>query len=224
MGVARWLGGVVVALWSGVATAKVPATVNIGIGPTVGTVMRPGAEGPAPVSVGLALVAEGWVSGKTLHSKKVMKRVPRKYKGMVKSMDDLHVVPLPAMVVPDQVLLMPLNEEKAGIGVQAVGWTPISMAVVHKVKPMHVQVSAAPRVAWVGLRPDSESERDHLGWLGLDIAPEVQSAMTRKVGFAAGGNIGPGLALGASDRASAPWLWADAYLRLQLRFPIEVDM
>ena len=92
-------------------SAKVPATINIGIGPTVGTVMNPALAGPAPLSVGVALRAEGWVSKKTLHSKKVLKRVPRKYRGMVRNMYDLHVVPMPVWVVPDTAFLASVQPE-----------------------------------------------------------------------------------------------------------------
>jgi len=202
--------------------AKVPATINIGIGPTIGTVMNPSQTGPAPVSVGVALRAEGWVSGKTLHSKKVMKRVPRKYRGMVRSMDDLHVVPMPVWVVPDTVFIGPLKSDAPTM--RGAGWTPISMYVMHKVKPMHTSVALAPRLGWVQYTEDG-GDPLNMGWFGIDLNPELQSPMKKKVGFAAGGNAAAGYATQATDPdESRPWLWLDGYLRLQLRFDYTADI
>lgn len=204
-------------LWSALGlAAKVPAVINIGIGPTLGTVMNPSAEGPAPLSVGVALRAEGWVGGKTLHSKKVMKRVPRKYRGTVRNMDDMHVVPLPAMAVPDTVFVASVRPEAPTV--RGVGWTPVSLYLAHKLKPMHTLLAVSPRLGWV---QHSEEQVDpiNLGWLGVDLSPEVQSPMRKKVGVAVGGNAAAGFAtepVGPSE--TLPWLWLDGYVRLQLRF------
>jgi len=202
--------------------AKVPAVINIGIGPTIGTVMNPSAAGPAPLSVGVALRAEGWVGGKTLHSKKVMKRVPRKYRGMVRQMDDLHVVPLPVMLVPDTVFVASVKPEAPTM--RGAGWTPVSLYLAHKVKPMHTSLAASPRLGWVQY---SEEEADpvNLGWLGIDLSPEVQSPIKKKVGVAVGGNAAAGFAtepVGLDE--TLPWLWLDGYVRLQLRFDYTADI
>ncbi len=213
------------------ATAgKVPATVNIGVGPTIGTVWMPSVSGPPPLSVGIALRAEGYVDKKTLHSKKVMRRVPKKYKGMVRSMDDLHVVPLPVMLIPDQVLVGPVNKESADQTVRGVGWTPVSLYLAHNTKGMHRAVSAAPRLGWVNydaVASDDGAPTNH-AYLGLDLGPELESPMKKKVGVAVGGNIGPGLVLGKTSggagSAATFGVWTDAYVRLQLRKPIKVKI
>ena len=196
-----------------------PAVVNIGVGPTVGTVMRPGLDTPAPVSVGVALQLEGWVSGKTLHSRKVMRRVPKRYRSMVRGMDDLHVVPLPAMLVPDQVLAFPVRKDPSANAVRAVGWVPVSLYLAHRVRPSHMTVALGPRLGWLQISSDQQ-DPDNLLWMGIDVNPEWQSAMTQRVGAAAGGHVGPGLALGRSAAAGSG-VWADAYLRLQVRVPIK---
>lgn len=220
---------VALALPVSAGAAKVPATVNIGIGPTIGTVWVRSMAGPPPVSVGVALRAEGWVSKKTLQSKKVMRRVPRKYKGMVRSMDDMHVVPLPVALLPDQALVVPVGGEADEPSVRAVGWTPISLYLSHAVQPVHASIGAAPRVGWVQVDGDPSDDLDptHHAWLGLDLNPELESAMRRIVGVAVGGNVGPGLVVGdpaAQSGGASVGLWADAYLRVQVRKPIKVSI
>lgn len=217
-------------LFPGLAgAAKVPATVNIGIGPTIGTVVMPAGSGPTPISVGVALRAEGWVSKKTLSSKKVMRKVPKKYKGMVRSMDDLHVVPLPVALVPDQAMVAPVNKGATDTALRAVGWTPISMYLAHKVRPSHFSIAASPRLGWVSLdapASDDTAATHHL-YLGLDLAPEYESPMKQKVGFAVGANVGPGLVTGDAipgQKGSTLGVWVDGYVRLQLRKPIKVDI
>ena len=197
-------------------SAKVPATINIGIGPTVGTVMNPALAGPAPLSVGVALRAEGWVSKKTLHSKKVLKRVPRKYRGMVRNMDDLHVVPMPVWVVPDTAFLASVQPEAPKVA--GLGWTPVSVFLAHKVKPVHTVVAVSPRLGWVQYA-EAGAEPLNMGWLGVDLNPELQSPMKKTVGVAVGGNAAAGVATQPVGPAGErPWLWLDGYLRLQLRF------
>lgn len=211
------------------AGGKVPATVNIGFGPTVGTVWMPGNTGPTPISVGVALRAEGWVSKKTLHSKKVMRRVPRKYKGMVKSMDDLHVVPLPVGLIPDQAMVAPVNKDTADATLRAVGWTPVSIYLAHKVKPSHRVIGAAPRIGWVqtDLTPDDDNAPANHLYLGLDLAPEFETAMKKKVGVAVGGNMGPGIVTNspfAGDDGATFGVWVDGFVRLHVRKPIKVKI
>jgi hypothetical protein len=181
------------------ATAgKVPATVNIGVGPTIGTVWMPSVSGPPPLSVGIALRAEGYVDKKTLHSKKVMRRVPKK--------------------------------ESADQTVRGVGWTPVSLYLAHNTKGMHRAVSAAPRLGWVNydaVASDDGAPTNH-AYLGLDLGPELESPMKKKVGVAVGGNIGPGLVLGKTSEGAGSeatfGVWTDAYVRLQLRKPIKVKI
>lgn len=210
------------ALTSSAQAAKVPAIINVGMGPTIGTVMSPSAQGPAPLSVGVALRAEGWVSGKTLRSKKVMKRVPRKYRGMVRNMDDMHVVPMPVWLVPDTVFVASVKPEAPTM--RGVGWTPVSVYLMHKVKPMHTSVALSPRLGWVQYA-QPQADPLNMGWFGVDLNPEVQSRMKRKVGVAAGGNAAVGYATQPIDAAGQrPWLWLDGYLRLQLRFDYSADI
>lgn len=225
---------------------KVPATVNIGIGPTVGTVVMPSLGGPTPISVGLALRAEGWVSKKTLRSKKVMRRVPRKYKGMVRSMDDLHVVPLPVSLLPDQSLIVPVNRDSAGTTVQGTSWTPVSVYLHHKVRPAHTVVAAAPRLGWVRFAPTTATGASDTGlqgaatatdpvdpsnhfFLGVDLSPELESSMTQNVGFAVGANVAPGLVLphpspGDAGSSAAFGVWVDGFVRVHIRKPIKVKI
>ena len=202
--------------------AKIPATINIGVGPTIGTVMNPSAAGPAPLSVGVALRAEGWVAGKTLRSKKVMKRVPRKYRGMVRNMDDLHVVPVPVWVVPDTAFVA--SVQPAAPTVRGVGWTPVSLYLLHEHTPAHATVALSPRLGWVQ-HAEAEADPLNMGWFGIDLNPELQSRMKRKVGVAAGGNAAVGYATQPIDATGQrPWLWLDGYLRLQLRFDYSADI
>lgn len=209
--------------------AKVPATVNIGFGPTIGTVWMPAATGPAPISVGVALRAEGWVSKKTLHSKKVMRRIPRKYKGTVKGMDDLHVVPLPVALLPDQVLIAPINRPTSDRTVRAVGWTPLSLYLVHQHRPMHRTLGVAPRLGWVSFDhsvQEDDAPTHHL-YAGLDLAPEIETSMQQNVGVAVGGNMGAGWVTGTpipGQEGGTMGVWMDGFVRLQLRKPIKVKI
>lgn len=212
------------------AAAKVPAVVNIGIGPTVGTVFVPGLDGPPPISVGLAVQAEGWVSGKTLHSRKVMKRVPKRYRGMARNMDDLHVVPLPVALVPDQALVAPLPAGASEAAVRGVGWTPLSVYLAHQVKPVHLALAASPRVAWVNydLVASDAAAATNSALLGLDLGLDAQTRMGKPVGVAAGFNVAPGWLFGnpdpSSGAAGAFGVWTDGWLRLQLRRKIKVKL
>ena len=226
------LGVFVGLLGASAEAAKVPATVNIGIGPTVGTVVVPGLPEPVGWSVGLSLQAEGHVTKKTLSSKAVQRRIPRKYKGLVRNMDDLHVSPLPTLVIPDQSLVLPLRADAPGPSAQGVGWTPISLYLLHKAKPAHLVLGAAPRVGWVHLRQDptgSQPGSNHL-YLGLDLNPEWQSPMKKPLGMALGANAGPGLLAPVVDEAGGDpdgvtlAVWADAYLRVHLRTRIQVSL
>ena len=209
--------------------AKVPAKVNIGFGPTIGTVWMPAAAGPVPVSVGVALRAEGWVSKKTLHSKKVMRRVPRKYKGLVKGMDDLHVVPLPVALVPDQAMVLPVNQSTAERSLRAVGWTPISLYLVHNSRPSHRTVAVSPRLAWVSLDPSTpeDASTTHHLYAGIDLGPEFETSMQSNVGVAVGGNVGAGWVTGTpipGQDGGTHAVWLDGFVRLQLRKPIKVKI
>ena len=217
------------ALTAPAQSAKVPATVNIGVGPTVGTVWMPSLDAGPGWSVGIALRAEGHVSKKTLHSKKVMRKVPRRYKGIVRGMDDLHVAPLPTMLIPDQTFIGPLNANTAGQSIRGAGWTPVSMYLVHESKPTHRILAVSPRVGWVQhtLGDPSTAEATHHAYLGLDLNPELESSMRQTVGVAVGGNVGPGVVFRGpdnADRAPTLGIWTDLYVRMQVRTPIKVSL
>jgi len=203
--------------------AKIPVTVNIGIGPTIGTVGTTG--GLMAPSLGLGLQLEGWVSKKTLRSKKVRRRVPKQYRGMVRGMDDLHARPLPTWVVPDTALIAPLQE---GPAVRGASWAPISVALSHraKAKGPHWSLSVSPRIAWLNLSADG-AETTNQGWYGASIDPDLQSNMKNTVGVAVAGSIGagwtgePSSAYGLDGR---PWLMASGTVRLQIRVPIKIKL
>jgi hypothetical protein len=186
--------------------AKVPVKVNIGIGPTVGTVADPAVD--IPISYGVSLSVEAWVSKKTLRSKAVKKRVPKQYRGMVKAMDDLHVRPVYTWVVPDTVLLAP--DLSAGF------WSPISVYLVHRVKPSHLSVSLAPRL---GVVYASETA---VGWAGVSLGAELQSPMAKRFGVSAGFDVGPGLA--GEIEGVRPWLFAAGRAQVHLRVPLDVKL
>jgi hypothetical protein len=214
--------------WAG----KVPATVNVGLGPNVVWLGNPG-DAPLAPSVGLTLMAEGWVGKKALRSKAVMRQVPRQYRGLVKSMPDAHIVPLPAMLVPDIVGIAPVPALALGGGapgptVVPVSWAPIDVSLVHraKAKGPHVTFDAQPRVSWLRME-DAAGARGNAVWLGAAAGPVVQSNLARRVGLAVGGHWGAGYVPApkvALDGYARPWMHVDAFARLQLRFPIEVDM
>jgi hypothetical protein len=214
------------ALSSTADAAKVPATVNIGLGPTVAWVGNPGA-GPITPSVGVALQAEGWVSKKTLNSRKVKRRVPKQYRGMLKGMPDAHVTPLPVMLIPDVVGLVPLPAEDATApSAMPVSWSPLGISLVHKVKGPHVVFDLQPRVSWLRLE-DAAGTKANTAWLGATVQPEVQTNMKKRVGVAVGGHVGGGWVpepKATLQGYAMPWMHADGYARLQLRVPIEVDL
>ena len=214
------------ALASTAEAGKVPATVNIGVGPTVALLGNP-LDGAMTPSVGVSLQAEGWVSKKTLRSKKVMKRVPKQYRGMVKGMPDAHVTPLPVMLIPDIIGIVPIKTEAAtGPTVIPVSWSPISASFVHKVSGPHVSIDVQPRLSWLRLE-DTAGTKANTAWLGATLQPEIQSNMTRRIGMAVGGHVGGGWVpepTTALQGYTAPWMHADGYARLQLRVPIEVSM
>jgi hypothetical protein len=205
---------------------KVPATVNVGVGPTVTWLGDPG-NGPMARSVGVSFMAEGYVSKKTLRSKKVMRRVPRKYRGFVKSLEDAHVVPLPLMLVPDIVALAPIPvADDPGPSVMPVSWAPITVSLIHKTKGPHIVLDVQPRVSWLRMEDASEKTANAV-WLGGALGPEFQSSLKRRVGVALGGHAGAGWVPQPKETLQGyhrPWLHTDAYARLQLRFPIAVDM
>ncbi len=200
---------------------KVPATVNIGIGPTVGTMGNPQASQWSP-SWGVALMAEGYVDRKTLHSKKVMRRVPKQYRGMVRNMDDVHVIPLPVMLLPDSLMLAPIGSPT--VSILPVSWAPLDLWMMHKTKGWHRTAGVQLRGAYLGAEGANGYEGDG-AWLGATLATDIQSPYKQRWGIALGGHAGPGApllelkALGID----APWLNLGAYARLQLRSPIEVE-
>jgi hypothetical protein len=206
---------------------KIPVVVNIGIGPTLAAVGSP--SGGMSTSAGLSLQVEGWVSKKTLRSKAVRRRVPSQYRGMLKKMDDLHVVPLPLWVVPDAVWLaeLPLLDDSPEATLQGASWAPWSVHLAHSTEGLHSTVALSPRVSW--LRYSTEGEDPlNVPWIGASLDPEIQSNMSNQVGFAAAASIGAGYApeldtpeLGLSGR---PWLQASASLRLQIRVPIKIQL
>lgn len=217
--------GLIVATTTALA-GSVPATVNIGIGPTMAWMGNPGAA-PLSRSVGVALVAEGWVSKKTLRSRKVRRRVPKQYRGMLKGMPDAHVTPLPVLLIPDIVGIAPLRSEgETAPSVVPTSWSPLGLSLIHKTKGPHIVFDVQPRISWLRLE-DAEGTKANAVWLGATVQPEVQTNLKKRVGVAVGGHVGggwvpePGTTL--VDYA-APWLHTDAYARLQLRFPIEVDL
>lgn len=213
--------------WPSAALAgKIPATINVGIGPTVAWLGDPTA-GPMAPSVGVAVLAEGWVSKKTLRSKKVMRRVPRQLRGMVKGMPDAHITPLPVMLVPDIVAVAPLAPPTASRpSVAPVSWSPLGLSLVHRTKGPHVVLDAQPRVSWLRLT-DAQGATAHTAWLGASLQPEVQTALRKRAGVAVGGHVGAGWVpepKTALQGYTMPWLHTDLYARLQLRFPIEVSL
>ncbi len=203
------------------AAVKVPATVNIGLGPTVGALANPlsGAFEPA---WGLSLQVEGHVSGKVLHSRKVMRRVPKAYKKRVREMDDAHVVPLPVMLIPDTVMFGGLGTR--AVEVLPVSWSPVELYLAHHTGGLHRQVGLQLRGSWLRVKDEDAGPANGF-WLGATIAPEIQSPYKQRVGFALGGRIGPGLPVvfgGAPTHKETLWLDMAAHGRLELRFPIEV--
>jgi hypothetical protein len=209
------------------ATAgSIPATVNIGIGPTMSWLGAPG-EAPLSRSVGVALLAEGWVSKKTLRSRKVKKRVPKQYRGMLKGMPDAHVTPLPVMLIPDLVGIAPLRAEgETAPSVVPTSWSPLSLSLIHETKGPHMVFDVQPRVSWLRLE-DSAGTKTNAAWLGASVQPEIQTHMKKRVGVAVGGHVGGGWVPEPKTTLvdyAAPWLHTDAYARLQLRFPIDVDL
>ncbi|MFT4628569.1 MAG: hypothetical protein ACI8PZ_007265 [Myxococcota bacterium] len=204
---------------------KVPVTVNIGLGPMVSWLGNP-ANGPMARSYGASIMAEAWVDKKTLHSKKVMRRVPSQFRGMVKNMDDAHITPLPLMLVPDLVGIGPLPPKDAtGTSVVPVSWSPISISLIHATKGPHVVLDVQPRVSW--LRMADADERASSVWLGAALQPEVQTSLEGRVGFAVGGHGGAGWVPALKkdlDGYAMPWLHLDGYARLQVRVPIEISM
>ncbi|MEL6347556.1 MAG: hypothetical protein AAFV53_30895 [Myxococcota bacterium] len=206
--------------------AKIPVIVNVGIGPTIGVVGGAG-QFSAP-SLGLALQAEGWVSKKTLRKKKVRRRIPKQYRGMVRDMPDLHVRPLPTLLIPDAVFIGPVQDE--GAALRGASWSPISMALVHqgRAKGPHVSVSVAPRIAWLNLSGAGGGDAINQGWLGASIDPEVQTNQRERVGFALTGSVGAGWTPDVSDANigldGRPWLMISGGARLQLRFPMKIDI
>ena len=210
------------ALSAEAAAAKLPATINVGIGPTVGTVGNP--KGNLPLSAGLALQVEGWVSGKTLHSKKVMRRVPKSYRSLVRKMDDAHVVPLPVWVLPDRVWLGSLDSSTPTL--TGASWSPLNLSLLHKAEGLHATFSVAPRVSWLRFSAPGQ-DPVHQAWLGGSLGPEIQTNLQKRVGVALGGCWGAGASKAqpsAGGHDLRPWMMADAYARLQLRFPIEVNL
>lgn len=206
--------------------AKIPVVVNVGIGPTVGTIGAPG--GFMAPSVGIALQAEGWVSKKVLRSKKVRKRVPQQYRGMVRQMDDLHARPLPTWVIPDAAFIGPLQEDAAAL--RGATWAPISVLLGHSAKNSkpHWGLGVSPRVAWLNLVPDDGADPINQGWYGASIDPEIQTNMKQTLGVAVGGSVGAGWTSEVTDPAlgleGRPWLMMSGHLRLQVRFPMEINL
>ena len=217
---------VLTVLSSTASAGKVPATVNVGIGPTMAWLGDP-LSGVMTPSVGVSLQAEGWVSKKTLRSKKVMKRVPKQYRGMVKGMPDAHVTPVPVMLVPDIVGILPLtSEDSTAPSVVPVSWSPLSASFLHEAKGTHVSVDVQPRLTWLRME-DAGGQKANAAWLGATLQPEIQTAMKRRLGVAVGGRLGGGWVPEPTTPLqdyTAPWLHADAYARLQVRIPIEVSM
>ena len=207
------------------SAAKVPATVNIGLGPSVVWLGDP-STGTLSRSVGLSLMAEGYVDRKTLRSKKVIKRVPRQYRSMVRGMPDAHVVPIPAMVIPDVVGLVPLGDTGEQPQLMPVSWAPIGVSLLHKTDGPHVVLDAQPRLSWIR-SSDPQNGDAHTAWLGATLQPEFQTAMSQRVGVAVGGHIGAGWSPSPYEDAAPwimPWMHADSYARLQVRVPIEVSL
>jgi len=208
------------------AGPKIPATANIGLGPTVAVVWAPSDPAPTPVSLGLSLAVEGWLSKKTLRSRAVMRRVPKAYKDTVRGMDDLHVVPLPAALLPDQLHGLPLNAEAAGAATRALGWTPITLYLHHDARPGHQILGVSPRLGWVRRAPvePAADSVDH-AFLGVDLSFDRQSPMAKPWGTSVGGQVSPGwLIADDGDRLRAGGaVWTSAWLRVQLRREIKVE-
>ncbi len=207
---------------------RVPVTLNIGLGPAIGTVVLPGLGGPPPISLGFGLRVEGYLDARTLHSKKVMRQVPRQYRGMVRSSKDMHILPFPTPFIPDIALISPLTGREQGPQVRAVGWEPISLYLLHKVKPAHKLVSIGPRLGWVGLDGDAAAspEASSHGYLGLNLKAEHQTDMQEPIGGAFGADVAPGFVLPRTVAGQAGaggfGLWVDGYARLQLRMTVRV--
>ena len=211
-------------LSSAAQAAKIPVIVNVGVGPTVATVGNP-TSGSMPVSAGLSLQVEGWVSRKTLRSKAVRRMVPQQYRGMVKQLEDLHVTPLPLWVVPDEIFLTSLDDARPTL--RGASWAPWSVQLLHSPKGPHTSLSLAPRVSWLSLSAPGVAAQG-LPWLGASLDPEVQTKMNQRVGVAVAGSVGAGWtpaleSPAALGMAGVPWLQASGSVRLQLRFPIEVQ-
>lgn len=210
--------------------ARIPAKANIGLGPTIGTVLLPSLSGPPGLSFGVALTAEGWVNERTLHSKTVMRRVPQNYKGMVREMDDMHVIPFPLGLLPDVSLIVPITGQRQGQQVRAVGWTPISLYLAHDARPTHKIVRLSPRVGWLSLDAeagDALGRSSHI-FLGVDVDAERQSPMRRTFGSALGVNVAPGFVgprtIAGVAEAGGFGVWVDAYARLQWRKDLRVKI
>ena len=203
--------------------AKVPVIINIGVGPSVGVVGSPGSW--AAPSLGLSLQVEGWVSRRTLRSKTVRRNVPSQYRGMLKQMEDLHVIPLPLWVVPDTAFVSPMSSE--GPALQGASWAPWSVQLAHEAKGAHRSLSLAPRVSWLHLANPGADAIDQ-AWLGASLDPEIQTKMRRRVGLAAHGSLGAGWSPEITspnvDLSGVPWLQATGSVRLQIRIPFDYNL
>jgi hypothetical protein len=208
--------------------SRVPVALNVGLGPAIGTMVLPGLSGVPPVSLGLNLRIEAYLDARTLHSKRVMRQVPREYRAMVRDSKDIHILPFPTPFLPDQALLLPLTGRSGGPTLRSVGWSPFGLYLVHKVKPAHKGLVLGPRVAWVSLDGDAAAApaaTSHV-FFGLDLSPERQSDMQKRWGSALGGRVSPGFVgprtVAGQEGAGGFGLWVDAYARLQWRTTVRV--
>jgi hypothetical protein len=207
---------------------RVPVTLNIGLGPAIGTVVLPGLGGPPPVSLGLALRIEAYLDGQTLHSKRVMRQVPRQYRDMIRGSKDLHILPFPTPFLPDSALLLPLTGHDGGPTLRSVSWSPFGLYLAHKVKPVHTALSLGPRIAWVSLDGDAAADpaaTSH-ALIALELNPERQTDMQKRWGTTLGARVAPGFVgprtIAGQANAGGFGMGVDAYLRLQLRTTVRV--
>jgi hypothetical protein len=207
---------------------RIPVTLNIGLGPAIGTMVLPGLGGPPPVSLGLSLRVEAYLDSQTLHSKRVMRQVPRQYRDMIRGSKDLHILPFPTPFLPDTALLLPLTGHDGGPTLRAVAWSPFGLYLTHKVKPAHTALSLGPRIAWVSLDGDAAADpaaTSHV-FLALELNPERQTHMQKRWGTTLGARVAPGFVgprtIAGQAGAGGFGMGVDAYLRLQLRTTIRV--
>lgn len=204
------------------AARKIPVLLNIGVGPAAWT-FQGGLGAERTWHPGVQLRLEAVLTKKTLKSKAVLRRVPKQYRDLVRKQPDLHVRPLPLLLVPDAIVL---GSSPEGTAIHGAGWAPIGLYLFHKTGKTHTGLKLQPRILALSVRPGPEADPAGLAHLGLALNPDIMAKVARRLWLGAGWESSFGLPLSGEDGPDASEMIhvGHGYAMVHIRVPMKVSL